>query len=181
MTENRTLNSQAAAPLGKRRVTEKARRGSKKTKSHPHYITAIRHQSRAAHTQAGESTQRVNYANIQKKRKREGRRKEREKQRKQVEKGEEREEERRAQPRRQGQEKKQEETSNNCSTLACSVASVVSNSATPWTVACQGPLWSGLPGPPPGDLPSPRIKPGSPSLQVDSLPLSHWGSTCKLY
>ena len=39
---------------------------------------------------------------------------------------------------------------------------------TPWTVACQAPLsmafsreeyWSGLPCPPPGDLPNPRIEP----------------------
>ena len=46
--------------------------------------------------------------------------------------------------------------------------SVVSNSATPWTVASQAPLsvefssqeyWSGLPCPPPGDLPDPEIKP----------------------
>ena len=29
--------------------------------------------------------------------------------------------------------------------------------------------WSGLPGPPPGDLPNPGIKPGSPALQADSL------------
>ena len=29
--------------------------------------------------------------------------------------------------------------------------------------------WSGLPCPP-GDLPNPGIKPGSPALQVDSLP-----------
>ena len=50
---------------------------------------------------------------------------------------------------------------------------------TPWTVACQAPLsvgfsrqeyQSGLPCPPPGDLPDPRIEPGSPALQVDSLP-----------
>jgi len=33
--------------------------------------------------------------------------------------------------------------------------------------------WSGLPGPPPGDLPDPGIKPASPALQVDSLPLGH--------
>ena len=54
--------------------------------------------------------------------------------------------------------------------------------ATPRTVAHQAPLsmgfsrqqyWSGLPCPPPGDLPDPRIKP---SLQVDSLPLSHQGN-----
>ena len=47
----------------------------------------------------------------------------------------------------------------------------VSDSAIPWTVACQAPLfmgfskqeyWSGLPFPPPGDLPHPGIKPASP-------------------
>ena len=50
---------------------------------------------------------------------------------------------------------------------------------TPWTVAHQAPLsmefsrqehWSGLPCPPPGDLPNPGIKPRSPTLQVVSLP-----------
>ena len=30
--------------------------------------------------------------------------------------------------------------------------------------------WSGLPCPPPGDLPNPGIEPGSPALQPDSLP-----------
>ena len=30
--------------------------------------------------------------------------------------------------------------------------------------------WSELPCPPPGDLPNPGIKPGSPALQADSLP-----------
>ena len=57
--------------------------------------------------------------------------------------------------------------------------SVVSDSATPWTVARQSPLsmgfsrqeyWSGLPWPPPGDLPDPGIEPWSPVLQADSLP-----------
>ena len=57
--------------------------------------------------------------------------------------------------------------------------SVLSNSVTPWTVARQAPLslgfsrkeyWSGLPFLSPGDLPHPGIEPGSPSLQVDSLP-----------
>ena len=55
--------------------------------------------------------------------------------------------------------------------------------ATPWTVACQAPLsiglsrqeyYSGLPCPPPGDLPDSGIKPTSPvasALQADSLPL----------
>ena len=38
--------------------------------------------------------------------------------------------------------------------------------------------WSGLPCPPPGDLPDPGIEtksPVSPALQADSLPLSHRG------
>ena len=57
--------------------------------------------------------------------------------------------------------------------------------ATLWTVAHQAPLsmgfsrqeyWSGLPFPPPGDLPDPEIKPVYPALQVDSFLLSHWGS-----
>ena len=50
---------------------------------------------------------------------------------------------------------------------------------TPWMVTRQVPLsmefsrqeyWSGLPFPSPGDLPTPGIKPGSPSLQADALP-----------
>ena len=50
---------------------------------------------------------------------------------------------------------------------------------TPWTVTCQPPLpmgffrpeyWSGLPFPPPGDLPNPEIEPRSPALQAGSLP-----------
>ena len=57
--------------------------------------------------------------------------------------------------------------------------------ATPWTMAHEASLsigfswqeyWSGLPCPPPGDLPDPRIEPTSPvspTVQVDSLPLSH--------
>ena len=36
--------------------------------------------------------------------------------------------------------------------------------------------WSGLLCPPPEDLPDPGIEPASPTLQVDSLPLSHEGS-----
>ena len=51
----------------------------------------------------------------------------------------------------------------------CVSHSVVSDSATPWTVAHQGPLsvgfsrqeyWSGLPCPSPGDLPDPGSHPG---------------------
>ena len=56
--------------------------------------------------------------------------------------------------------------------------SVVSNSATPWTVAHQAPpstgfsrqeYWRGLPFPSPGDLPNSGIKPRSPVLQADDL------------
>ena len=39
--------------------------------------------------------------------------------------------------------------------------------------------WSGLPFPPPGNLPDPRIKPASPvspALQVNSILLRHWES-----
>ena len=57
--------------------------------------------------------------------------------------------------------------------------SVVSDSATPWTVVHQAPLsmefymqesWSGWPFPSPGDLPDPGIESGSPVLQEDCLP-----------
>ena len=55
---------------------------------------------------------------------------------------------------------------------------------TPWTVACQAPLfmeyWSGLPFSSPGDLPDPEIEPGSPSLQGDSLPPEPSGNPQKL-
>ena len=40
----------------------------------------------------------------------------------------------------------------------------------------QARILSGLPCPPPGDLPDPGIDPASPALQLDSLPLSHRGS-----
>ena len=49
----------------------------------------------------------------------------------------------------------------------------------PWTIAHQGPLsvgffrqeyWSGLPSPPPGDLPNPGIEPRFPAMKADSLP-----------
>ena len=54
----------------------------------------------------------------------------------------------------------------------------MSDSVTPWTVAYKAPLsmefsrqeyWSGVPFPSPGDLPRPRIEPGSPALQEDTL------------
>ena len=52
------------------------------------------------------------------------------------------------------------------------VCSVTSNSLGPWTVAPQAPLsmgfsrqeyWSGLPFPPPGDLPDPEMEPTTPA------------------
>ena len=56
----------------------------------------------------------------------------------------------------------------------CLITSVVSDSfVTPWTIARHAPLsrqfprqeyWSGLPFSSPGDLPHPRIDPGSPAL-----------------
>ena len=60
----------------------------------------------------------------------------------------------------------------------CVSYSVVSDSATQWTVAHQAPLsmgwprqehWSGLPFPSPEDLPDPGIEPWSPAQQADSL------------
>ena len=40
----------------------------------------------------------------------------------------------------------------------------------------QQEYWSGLPFPPPGDLPDPGIKPVSPGLQANSLPTEPRGS-----
>ena len=63
-------------------------------------------------------------------------------------------------------------------------------SVTPWTVTRQAPLpmgflsqeyWSGLPFPPPEDIPNPESKPKSPvalALQADSLPAEPSGSPC---
>ena len=62
----------------------------------------------------------------------------------------------------------------------------------PWIIACHALLsmefswqehWSGLPCPPPGELPNPGIEPASPAfsaLQVDSLLLIHQGSPITL-
>ena len=52
--------------------------------------------------------------------------------------------------------------------------SVVSNSATPWTILfmdfSRPEYWSGQPFPSPRDLPNQGIEPRSPTLQADSLP-----------
>ena len=67
-----------------------------------------------------------------------------------------------------------------CAWVHARVLSRVWLFVTPWTVAHQAPLsmefsrqeyWSGLPFPSPEDLPNPGIKPRSPALQADSLPL----------
>ena len=68
--------------------------------------------------------------------------------------------------------------------------SVMSDSVTPWTVACRllcpwgfsrQEYCSGLPCLPPGDLPDPGIKPGSPALQADSIALSQQGNPMFVY
>ena len=65
-----------------------------------------------------------------------------------------------------------------CVYVCAQSLSLVQLCATPWTVAHQAPLsmgfprqeyWSGLPFPPPEDLPDPGIEPGSPALQADTL------------
>ena len=81
-----------------------------------------------------------------------------------------------------------------CKECACMLHHVshVQLPMTLWAVTLQASLslgfsgqeyWSGLPCPPPGDLPDPGIEPASPVspvLQADSLLLSHWGSTKKV-
>ena len=61
---------------------------------------------------------------------------------------------------------------------------------TPWTVAHQAPqsegltwreYWSGLPFPPPADVPDPGIEPGSRTLQADSLPSEPPGKLSDLH
>ena len=59
---------------------------------------------------------------------------------------------------------------------------------TPWTVARQAPLsmgfsrqesWSGLPGPPPGDLPNPGSNPGLLNCRLILYQLNYQGSNYK--
>ena len=68
----------------------------------------------------------------------------------------------------------------------CELLSHVRLLATPWTLAHQAPLsmvfcrqvyYNRQPFPSPGDLPDPGIKPGSPTLQADSLPTELPGKT----
>ena len=78
------------------------------------------------------------------------------------------------------------------SNLAAAAAEVLSHVqlfVTPWAIAHQAPLsmefsrqeyCSGLPCLPPGDLPDPGIKPGTPALQTDSLPSEPPGNLLNL-
>ena len=75
-------------------------------------------------------------------------------------------------------------------TCMCVCVSRVRLFVTPWTIACQGPLsmgfsrqeyWSRLPFPSPGNVPKPGIKPRSPALQADSLPIETPGKPKFIY
>ena len=64
--------------------------------------------------------------------------------------------------------------------LRCLVSQSCPTFANPMDCSLPAPLfkgftrqkyWSGLPCPPPGDLPNPGTEPRSPALQADSLPL----------
>ena len=63
-----------------------------------------------------------------------------------------------------------------CDPMDCSL-----HQASPCMGFSRQEYWSGLPSPPPGNLPDPGIKPGSPSLQADALlsepPGKHWESS----
>ena len=50
---------------------------------------------------------------------------------------------------------------------ALGLVALVADSASPWTSRQEH--WSGMPCPPPEDLPNPGIEPRSPTLQADSL------------
>ena len=52
---------------------------------------------------------------------------------------------------------------------------------TSWIIRETQEQWSGYPIPSPVDLPDPGIDPGSPALQVDSLPTELWGKPYKRF
>ena len=60
----------------------------------------------------------------------------------------------------------------------------------PWSIAHQASLtmgfpsqehWNGYPFPSPGDLPNPGIEPGSPALQIGSLPFESINIAYSIY
>ena len=61
-----------------------------------------------------------------------------------------------------------------CLTLCYPVDYSLSGFSCPWGFSRQE-YWSGLPCPPPGDLPNPGIKPRPPAMQMDSLPAEPQG------
>ena len=76
-----------------------------------------------------------------------------------------------------------------CFCGCCLVVQSCLTLATPWTEAHQGPLcmkfsrqeyWSGLPFPPPGDLPDPGVEPTSPVLMAVFFTAEQWGDALLL-
>ena len=65
-----------------------------------------------------------------------------------------------------------------CLTLYNPMLCIHARLVCPWGLSRQR-YWSGLPCPPPGDLPNPGIKPWSPALQVDSFPSESPGKLFK--
>ena len=51
----------------------------------------------------------------------------------------------------------------------CATSETAAHQAPPSLGFSRQEYWSGLPYPPPGDLPNPRIEPGSPALQADAM------------
>ena len=60
------------------------------------------------------------------------------------------------------------------------VSCIAGKFSTSWATREAQECWSGKPIPSPADLSDPGIKPGSPALQVDSLPNELWGKPKKL-
>ena len=58
------------------------------------------------------------------------------------------------------------------------VSHIASRFLTNWATREAQEYWSGSPIPSPADLPNPVIEPGSPALQVDSLPTELSGKPC---
>ena len=72
-----------------------------------------------------------------------------------------------------------------CSYMVVKVAQSCPTLWTPWTIQfmefSRPEYWSGLPCPPPRDLPNPGIKPRSPELPADSLPTEPPGKPLLIY